>query len=172
MKLAPKAGISSLTWKPMPSVKKRRDAAGSLEVITTCWSRRGFETAGATAGERASKRSVSPGTLVASRGAGFCAMRGSITSSTRTPVTGSTARSERGIALDCDAEPRERRRDAAEIVGVVDADREREQRAARRLGEAELLAAVGRLEASRARLGRGRSRGRSRARLRRTERRS
>jgi len=90
MKLAPKAAISSLSWKPSPSVKKRRDAAGSPDVITTCWSRRGFETVDATAGERASRRRASPGTLVTTRGAGFWATRGSITSSTRTPVTGST----------------------------------------------------------------------------------
>jgi hypothetical protein len=101
-------------------------------------------------GRRASARRRAPcaaGRVRRVRASAASARCAAATSSTRTPAIGSTARAS-ALALDRDAEAIERRRDAREIVRVVDADREREQRAARRRLDAELLAAVARLEAS------------------------
>ena len=63
---------------------------------------------------------------------------------------GRLARVERvALAPRAEAQPVERCGRPAEVVGVVDADRQREERAARRRDERELLAAVARREAAR-----------------------
>jgi hypothetical protein len=99
--------------------------------------------------ERAFTRSARPGAFTATRAGGFC-------SSARRDLEPARARWSRARAprararaeLRRDAEPRERRVGAREIVGVIDADRERAQRAARTRLDPQLLAAVGAGEAT------------------------